>query len=72
MNIELYDKFDLQLIENLLDNQYKIKKHLKQYKQDGMMIDDFLGISGDKESILTVNFDGELVAIDGKLISRFD
>lgn len=72
MENSIYDKFDLQLIESLLDNQYKIKKHLRQYKKDGMMIDDFLGISDDKESVLTINFDGDLVAIDGKLITRFD
>lgn len=72
MENNIYDKLDLELIENLLENKYKIKKHLKQYKQDGMMIDDFLGISDDKEYILAVNFDGDLVAIDGKVISRFD
>lgn len=72
MENNIYDKLDLELIENLLENKYKIKKHLKQYKQDGMMIDDFLGISDDKEYILAVNFDGDLVAMDGKVISRFD
>jgi hypothetical protein len=68
----IYDKFDIELLESLMNNQYKIKKHLSQYKKEGMMLDKFLVQDGEQESIIVINFDGEMVEKNGQLISRFD
>ena len=68
----IYDKFDIELLESLMNNQYKIKKHLSQYKKEDMMLDKFLVQDGEQESIIVINFDGEMVEKNGKLISRFD
>jgi len=67
----LYDKFDLKLIEEIFNNKFSIKNHLRQYKLDGIMVDDFLVETKTNEVIMTISFDGEIVKKDGEYVGRF-
>jgi len=67
MENNIYDKIELSLIQELLGSEFILKKHLKQYKLNGkIMVDDFLVQKGSQEHTVTMNFDGELLAIDNK------
>jgi hypothetical protein len=67
----IYDKFDLKLIEEIFNNKFSIKKHLRQYKLDDIMVDDFLVETKTNEVIMTISFDGDLIKKDGLYVGRF-
>lgn len=59
----LYDKFDLNLIEYALDNNYKILSHINQENIRGQLLDSFDVLDKDNiRRIIVVNFDCEIVA----------
>lgn len=67
-----YDEFDLKCIEGIFNNRIKIKKHLRQYKLLGMMVDDFLVVKKGEEMLLTISFDGEIIKENGVYVKQFD
>lgn len=59
---EIYSKKDLLLMENCLDNKFKILEHIDQYYINDQWADEFrvLNEKGTEMNIL-VNFDGEIL-----------
>lgn len=70
--MNMYDEFDLKCIESMFNNKIKIKKHLRQYKIQGMMVDDFIVSKKNNEITLTISFDGEIVKENGVYVGKFN
>ena len=59
---EIYNKKDLLLMENCLDNKFKILEHIDQYYIQNQWADEFKVMNEDGiEMNILVNFDGDIL-----------
>lgn len=67
----MYDKDDLKLIELVLDGKYQILEHTQAFRRKKQERDEFKALTKcGKTVMIVVDFDGELISIDGVLCQK--